>query len=111
MKNILIYGASGHSKMIVDILDKNKDYSISGYIDSYKPINEQIYGYTVLGNLSHLNDIIVKHNIEGIIIGIGDNYTRHQAYLNISKIAPDLKFINAVHPTATIASDVKILIK
>jgi len=108
MENILIYGASGHSKMIVDILRKNKDYTISGYIDSYKPVNEEIYGYKVLGNLSHLNDIVLKHNIEGIIIGIGDNYTRHQAYLNISKIAPDLKFISAVNPTATIASDVNI---
>lgn len=108
MKNILIYGASGHSKMIVDIFHKKKDYNISGYIDCFKSINEKIYGYAVLGNLSHLTDIILKHNIEGIIIGIGDNYTRQQAYLNISKIAPDLPFISAVHPTATIASDVEI---
>lgn len=108
MKNIFIYGASGHSKMIVDIIHKNNDHKIIGFIDSYKPINEHIYGYNVLGDLTHLTDLITKYNIEGIIIGIGDNYTRYQAYKNISKVAPNLEFVSAVHPNAVIAIDVKI---
>lgn len=108
MKNILIYGASGHSKMIVDILLKNQDYNIIGYIDSFKSINEKVYGFSILGDLNDINSLISKHNIEGIIIGIGDNYTRQKAFENISEVAPNLAFISAVHPKAIIASDVKI---
>jgi len=108
MKNIIIYGASGHAKMIVDIILKNNNYNLIGFIDSYKPINDTIYGYKILGDLTHLPELIKLHHIEGIIIGIGDNYTRYQAFQNISTIAPDLEFISAVHPNSAVANDVKI---
>ena len=108
MKNILIYGASGHTKMIADIIHKNNNYAIAGFIDSYKSVDENIYGYKVIGNLEDIPKLIKKHNIQGIIIGIGDNYTRFTTYKNIKTVAPNLEFISAIHPSATIADDVKI---
>lgn len=108
MKNILIYGASGHAKMIVEIIRKNNNYNIIGFIDSFKPANEEIYGYRVIGNLDSLQEILHSHNIEGIHIGVGDNYTRQMAYEKISKIAPDLEYISVVHPSAIVADDVVI---
>ncbi|WP_339895428.1 NeuD/PglB/VioB family sugar acetyltransferase [uncultured Algibacter sp.] len=108
MKNILIYGASGHSKMIVDIILKNKNYTIKGLVDSYKPIDEDIYGYKVIGNLVTLPKLIKEHNIHGIVIGIGDNSTRKKAYDNIANIAPDLEFVSIVHPSVILAHDITI---
>lgn len=108
MKNILIYGASGHSKMIVDIIHKNNVYRLKGFIDSYKPVNEVVYGYHIISDLDQLPRIIEELNIEGIVIGIGENSTRLEAYGKIKKIAPNLKFVPIIHPNATIAGDVSI---
>lgn len=108
MKNILIYGASGHAKMIVDIVLKNNKYNVVGFVDSYKPINQDLYGYKIIGNLNDLPKLIKQHNIEGIAIGIGDNYTRKSAYHRIIKLAPNIEFVSIVHPSAVIANDVII---
>lgn len=108
MKNILIYGASGHSKMIVDIILKNKDHNIIGFIDSFKPTNIKVYGYDIIGDLDSLLELIDEYSIDGILIGIGDNYTRQHAFELISDMAPDIDFVSAVHPSAVLAHDVII---
>ena len=108
MKNILIYGASGHAKMIVDIIHKNNNYTVIGFVDSFKPLNQDIYGYKIIGNLDELPNLIKEHNIYGIVIGIGDNFTRQKAYTKILKIAPTLKFVPVVHPSAVLANDIVI---
>ncbi|WP_430468003.1 acetyltransferase [Winogradskyella ouciana] len=108
MKNILIYGASGHAKMIVDIIQKNNTHNFLGFIDSYKPINDDVYGFKVLGNLELLPSLIKKFDIDGIVIGIGNNDTRLLAYKNIIDVAPNLEFIPIVHPSAILANDIII---
>ena len=109
MKNILIYGASGHAKMIVDIIQRNNDYRMIGFLDSFKPIDEVVYGYNIIGDLDQLPNLIKELNIEGIIIGIGENSTRRAAYHKIKEIAPQLEFVSVIHPSATIATDVSII--
>ncbi len=108
MKNILIYGASGHSKMIIDILHKNNNYKIIGFVDSYKVINQTIYGYTILGNFDSLQQLIEKHKIESIVICIGENYSREKIYNKIINVAPNIEFIPVVHPSAIIAENIVI---
>lgn len=109
MKNILIYGASGHAKMIVDIIHRNNDYTLIGFLDSLKPMDKVVYGYNILGDLDQLPYLIEELNIEGIIIGIGENSTRRAAYHKIKEIAPQLEFVSVIHPSATIATDVSIV--
>lgn len=108
MNNIIIYGASGHSKMIIDIIHKTQSHKIIGFLDKYKTKGESINGYNVLGDLSALPQLIKSHNINGIVIGIGDNYTRKLSYEKIIKIAPDLKFVPVVHPTAILAEEIVV---
>ncbi len=108
MKNVLIYGASGHGKMIADIIKKNNEYNLIGFIDSFLPIGHSSFGYTVLGNLDLLPSIIKEFNIEGIAIGIGNNNQRRMAHSNIVLRAPELPFITAIHPSAILAEGVLI---
>ena len=108
MKNILIFGASGHAKMIIDIIQLNKNYNIKGFVDSYKPINEVVVGFNVLGDLEQLPSLIKELDIEGIVVGIGDNYTREVGYHKIKEIAPQLEFVTVIHPSAIIAENVTI---
>lgn len=108
MKNIVIYGASGHGKMVVDIILKNNNYNLIGFIDSYKPVNTTVYGHKVIGNLDAFSVLIKKFNIEGIVIGIGDNELRLHIYKNIIKIAPKIDFVPIIHPSAILAEDVLV---
>lgn len=108
MKNILIYGASGHAKMIVDVIEKNKSHNIMGFIDTYKPLGYQLNSYKVIGRLEDLKELTKSLNIEGIIIAIGDNFTRQKVFNNIKSILPKVQFETVVHPTATLAEDINI---
>ena len=108
MKNIVIYGASGHAKMIVDIVLKNNDYNLVGFIDSYKPMNSKVYGHNIVGNLDTISAVIKTFNIEGIVIGIGDNDLRLNIYRSIKKIASSIEFVPIVHPSAILAEDILV---
>ena len=46
---VLLIGASDHAKVIVDILEKEGNNNIIGYIDSYKNIGSENAGYKILG--------------------------------------------------------------
>ena len=47
MKKVILVGASGHSKVIVDILEKMENIKIIGYLDSYKK-DATFFGYQIL---------------------------------------------------------------
>ena len=89
-KNILIFGASGHSMMIIDIILKKGNYNIKGYIDSFKSKGTSIYGYNVIGDLESLPKIIKEHSIHAMVIGVGDNSARQAIYNSVVATAPNL---------------------
>tara|TARA_R110000751_G_scaffold210384_1_gene314119 strand:+ start:33518 stop:34207 length:690 start_codon:yes stop_codon:yes gene_type:complete len=108
MENILIIGASGHAKVIVDIIEKQNKYRIQGFLDTYRRKGEKLFNYPILGTEDDLRDIVEKHNIYGCFIAIGDNYTRKVMAEKITSFNPEIKFINAIHPTAILGKKVKL---
>jgi FlaA1/EpsC-like NDP-sugar epimerase len=66
MKNILLIGASGHAKMIIDIVKMNGDWNIIGYIDSFKTKGSLVYGYKILGNVDDIISIRKKFDIHSL---------------------------------------------
>lgn len=107
-KNILIIGASGHAKVIIDIVEKQDQFNIVGLIDSFKQSGERIGDYAILGTEDDLSEIIKGYNVFGGIIAIGDNFTRMNLFETISKMALDFQFVTAIHPMATISKSVVI---
>lgn len=98
MEKIIIIGAGGHSRVILDILIKC-NRNILGFLDDNAV--GTINGYNILGKVAdccqYADDAI-------FVIGIGNNKIR-------KKIANDYKQLNwttAVHPNAIIATDVQI---
>ncbi len=108
MKNIVIFGTSGHAKVIVDILERSSQYSIVGFIDDFKEKNTSFLGYEILGKTEDIPDLIVKTNLKGGIIAIGDNWVRKNVRDKIISLAPSFIFINAIHPEAQIAKNVQL---
>lgn len=108
MENIIIIGASGHAKVIIDIVEKENKYIIIGLLDKFKEAGEEILGYKIIGKEEDISDLIVKHNLAGGIIAVGDNWTRKEIYEEIKSIAPNFTFVKTIHPNAQIAKNVQI---
>lgn len=105
---IFVIGASGHGKVIIDILERQALWRIVGLIDTYKHPGTELMGYPVLGPEDRLPELMAKHGVHGAIIAIGDNRIRRQVALRVASIAPELGFVNAVHPSARIAREVEL---
>ncbi|MDT7830649.1 acetyltransferase [Pricia sp. S334] len=108
MKNIVIIGASGHGSVILDCIEREGKYNVLGFIDSFKKKGIKQNGYEILGSEHDLPYLIEMYDIVGGIVAIGDNWTRKRVVDKVSKIAPHLNFITAIHPHAIIGKDVYV---
>ena len=48
-RKVVIFGCSGHAKVVVDILESNEDYKLIGFIDKFIPENTNILNYKLEG--------------------------------------------------------------
>jgi acetyltransferase EpsM len=90
---MIIYGASGHGKVIVDILKKSGIPDILFWDDD---INAKVSGYVV-------EKPFLLHKLDKIIIAVGNNLVR-------KKIVDSNNFFygTAIHPNSTISENVSI---
>lgn len=82
-----LYGASGHAKVIIDILKANH-IEIEGLVDDNPNINE-LLGYPVFHG---------REDISPLIISIGDNKIRQMIAHKLN-----VEFGTAIHPSAMIS--------
>jgi sugar O-acyltransferase (sialic acid O-acetyltransferase NeuD family) len=106
MENILIFGAGGHGKVIVDIVEKQGVYQILGILDPNKKPGELFCGYPVLGG----DETVGRHASKASrgIIAVGENSIRARVTKHVSEIHPAFAFVSAVHPSAVLGKDVAI---
>jgi sugar O-acyltransferase (sialic acid O-acetyltransferase NeuD family) len=106
--NIIVIGSSGHSKAVIDCIEKENKYEIIGLLDRFKEVGSNSFGYKIIGKEEDLQNIIKMYKVEGGIIAIGDNFVRYSVYYKISQINPQFNFIKVIHPSAQIARNVQI---
>ncbi|MFD2562440.1 acetyltransferase [Aquimarina rubra] len=107
MEKIVIIGASGHAKVVIETVESNGKYQIYGLIDSFKPKGDKVLGYEILGTEDLIKDLI-KKGIKKGIIAIGDNWTRYLMHTKIKELAPDFEFVTIIHSSAIISPSVII---
>ncbi|GMQ59666.1 acetyltransferase [Vallitalea sediminicola] len=105
MRDIIVFGAGGHAKVIIDIIEKQCEFNIVGLIDPFKEKDENHFGYNIVGNKQ---DYLVLDKISEGIVAIGDNWTRYKMVSLIKDINPMFEFITCIHPYTSIARGVKI---
>ncbi|MGD0361480.1 MAG: acetyltransferase [Bryobacteraceae bacterium] len=105
---LFVIGASGHAKVLIDIIERQSFWRIAGLIDTYKSPGTELMGYPVLGAEDRLPELMSKYGVRRAIVAIGDNRIRHQVALRAESIAPELAFVSAIHPSARIAREVEI---
>ena len=107
-RDIFIFGASDHARVIIDIIELVGHYKIIGLFDSFKPKGFRTAGYEVLGNEKDLAEVCAKTGLRRGIIGIGDNATRRRIAKFLRGLIPNLEFVTAVHPSATLSREVNL---
>lgn len=102
-KKVIIFGASGHARVIADIVKKSND-ELVGFLDD----NLDIQGNLIFDNKIVLGttkeEDVKKYEDCYFIIGIGSNKVRKL----IANKYPNLKWYTAIHPNAIIGDEVLI---
>ncbi len=103
--DVLIYGASGHAKVIIDAVIKEGKHRIVGIIDDDHTLwKAEFCGYSVIGG----KDVLKDKHYSGckLILAIGDDAARKKLWRAISVLGYEL--VCAVHPSAQIGRNVSI---
>jgi sugar O-acyltransferase (sialic acid O-acetyltransferase NeuD family) len=108
MKNIVLIGGGNQAHYTIDIIEKEGKYNIVGIIDSIHDVDSDRFGYKIIGRQENISQIIKEYDVEGGVISIGDNWSRYYVYNQIKELAPDLEFVNAIHPSIVIGNNVTL---
>lgn len=102
-KKVVVIGAGGHAKVIVDILQQNNEYDIVGMVDKCQMPG--FWGIPVIGTDSDLPQIFAE-GIGHAFVAIGSNKIRQ----SVSKIVEKVGFqmINAISKHAIVSPYCKI---
>jgi len=103
---VVIIGAGGHARVIYECLRYDKNIEPVAFIDNkFGDGSELIMNIPVLGPHSVIPNLISK-GIKGFIVGVGDNKIRALHFKKLKDLG--LEPINAIHPTANLAYNIKI---
>ncbi len=102
---IFVFGASGHAKVVIDVIERQGLYDIAFLVDDDPVLKGTgIYGYQVLGGKNEL--LAEREKIVGGIVAIGCNPARSEVASWLTENGFTL--VTAVHPHAQIARGVRI---
>jgi len=105
--SVMILGAGGHGRVVLDILLNARKYNVVGFLDNNTDIHgRRVDGVLVHGGIDDLPQIGPKLNIQGVIVAIGDNGVRRGLARQVDQIGFEL--ISAVHPSVTLAYNASI---
>jgi sugar O-acyltransferase (sialic acid O-acetyltransferase NeuD family) len=103
---IVVFGAGGHAKVVVDVLEAMGRYEILGLFDDSAELKGTVRAkYTVIGSKADLL-MMRKDRVQGLIIALGDNHRRRIVYDEAELMG--FNFISAIHPSAQIGGGVRI---
>jgi len=103
-EKLLLIGAGGHCKVILDLLMESGEYDVAGIIDLKERVGRNLYGVPVVGTDSDLPKFINK-GIKRCFISIGsvgDHGLRGKLYKFARKSG--FLFPNLIHPSASVSS-------
>ena len=103
MENIVVFGASGLAKIVVDIIERSGAYRIVGLIDAAQGAGSSACGYPIIGQDADLPRLREVHAITAGVIAIGDNWQRARLARSVSGSVSNWRFASAVHPSVQVA--------
>lgn len=104
---LVVWGASGHAKVVADIIRLRGEYEIVGFLDDVNPLSHggEFFGARILGGVEQLENLR-EQGVSYMIVGFG----QCDARLKTAEIIKRNGFLlaTAIHPAAVVARDVVI---
>jgi len=99
--DIIILGAGGHGRVVLDILFQAQLHKPIGFLDNNKALHgRRVDGLPVLGGIDQLVEL-KSRGICGAVIAIGDNGVRRAMGDLLDR--HEFEIISAIHPSAQLA--------
>jgi sugar O-acyltransferase (sialic acid O-acetyltransferase NeuD family) len=106
IERLFIYGASGHGKVVADILIARKDSSLVGFVDDRAELRgTDFFGFPVCGDGYWLQQEARKMRV-AVALGVGDNSARKQVASKCLDWGAEL--VTLVHPTAWVSASAQL---
>ena len=109
MQKLLIYGASGLGREILDMINdiylNNDKYEISGFLDDGISPGTIIDDLPVLGGLSYLENTTVHYSI---VFAVADTKNKENLYNKIIKMGDRFSFPSIIHPSSAVSKRVQL---
>ncbi len=106
VQKIFVYGASGHGKVVGDILLASKNPAFVGFIDDRAELRDtRVLGLPVFGDGQWLQEQVRVARV-GVALGVGDNSVRQKLAENCISWGTEL--VTLVHPTASISKSARL---
>jgi sugar O-acyltransferase (sialic acid O-acetyltransferase NeuD family) len=100
-RQILVYGAGGHGKVVADILLSKGESEFAGFVDEREELwGTPIMGFPVHGDGRWLRQETVRSRI-AIALGIGANQVRQQ--IAEGCFLSEIEIVTVVHPAAAVS--------
>lgn len=103
---VLIVGASGHGRVVADAVESTGLHDFIGFVDASYAAGDRTP--RILGSDSDIPRIVDVHKVQGVVIAVGDNWTRAQIVKRVTDAVPALQFPAIIHPAAVVARDTTI---
>lgn len=104
MKRVVVYGAGGHGKVVMDILERDPEIEIAGWLDDNPNRYGEIYfSHPILGGID-CNAELMEKGIDHALVAIGNNGTRDRVACILAKAG--FAFVTGVHPSARLGRGV-----
>lgn len=98
-ETVIVIGASGHGKVIADIIIKSGD-KLVGFLDDDETLGGSFWGYPLLGKVKDYSEYMDC----SFVVAIGNAAIRGKIYQQMH----DVRWYTAIHPNAFISHDVQI---
>jgi len=106
-RRVVIYGAGGQGRVVLDILRSLDDVLVVGFLDSNKSLHgSAVDGLPVMGDINRLSSLVLDQPDISAIVAIGDNQARREIAQQLR--SQHIPLINAIHPRAFISPSVVV---
>lgn len=98
-EKIFVFGASGHAKVVIDVIERQGLYEIAYLVDDNPALKGQdFFGYVVIGGKEDL--LALPKRLLGGIVAIGSNHARNVVAAWLTGEGFDL--VRVIHPSAQV---------
>jgi acetyltransferase EpsM len=106
MEQVVIYGAGGHAKVVLDIVEQEGTYCVQGLLDKTTEFwGTERWGYSVIGDLDKMSALRTE-GVKCFFVALGDNRERKRVYQDA--VIAEFEMISIVHPSVQVGGRVVI---